>query len=69
MLPADLAHSTFATLLNGWVDRYLYEAGFMDNSLPFMELRQKSRINKAAVAADDDPDFFKRIRESLPGQK
>jgi len=56
-------------LINGWVDRYLFGVGFLDTSLPFGELRQKSHINKAAVAADDDPDFYKRIRESLPGQK
>ena len=54
-------------LLNGWVDRYLYAAGWLDTSLPFAELRQRSRINDAARAADNAPDFSWRIREALPG--
>jgi hypothetical protein len=53
--------------LNGWADRYLYAAGWLDTSLPFEELRERSRINDAARAADDAPDFSERIRASLPG--
>jgi hypothetical protein len=34
--------------------------------LPFDELRWRSRINDAALAADDAPDFSQRIRASLP---
>ena len=60
----DLRH-----LLNGWVDRYLYAAGWVDTSLPFEELRQRSRINDAARAADNAPDFSQRIRASLPGAR
>jgi hypothetical protein len=56
-------------LLNGWIDRYLYDAGLVDTSLPFEELRRRSRINDAARAADDAPDFSRRIRESLPGER
>ncbi|MBO0697244.1 MAG: DUF4105 domain-containing protein [Zavarzinella sp.] len=55
-------------LLNGWADRYLYDAGLVDTSLPFEELRRRSRINDAARAAGDGPDFSHRIRESLPGE-
>ena len=54
-------------LLNGLFDGYLYSAGFLDNSLPFEELRQRSRITEIAQEADGDPDFSRRIRESLPG--
>jgi hypothetical protein len=54
-------------LINGWADRYLYAAGRLDPSLPFAELRQRSRINDAARAADNAPDFSWRIRASLPG--
>ena len=54
-------------LLNGLFDGYLYSAGFLDTSLSFEELRQQSRITEAAQAADGDPDFSRRIRESLPG--
>ena len=53
-------------LLNGFVDRYLYSIGSVDTTLPFAELRRRSRINAAAQAADNAPDFSERIRESLP---
>jgi hypothetical protein len=55
-------------LLNGWSDRYLYDAGLVDTSLSFEELRRRSRINDVARAAGDGPDFSRRIRESLPGE-
>ena len=57
-------------LINGWVDRYLYEAGYLDTSMPFEELRKKSLINQSAKGTDNDisaRDFSRRIRESLPG--
>src|SRR6516164_6030063 len=53
-------------LLNGFIDRYIYGAGLVDNTLPLDELRRRSRINDAALAADDAPDFSQRIRASLP---
>jgi hypothetical protein len=53
-------------LLNGLVDGYLYYSGRIDTTLPFEELRQRSQINEAAQAADDAPDFSRRIRASLP---
>jgi hypothetical protein len=56
----------FRYILNGLVDRYLYCKGFFDTMLPFRELRRRSRINDAAQAADDSPDFSQRIRSSLP---
>ena len=56
-------------LLNGFSDRYLYSNGFMDTTLPFRELRQRSLINDAAQAAGDSPDFSQLIRASLPAPK
>ena len=53
-------------LLNGYVDRYLYRAGLVDTTLPFDELRRRSHINDAARAADNAPDFSRRIRAYLP---
>jgi len=53
-------------LLNGFIDRYLYRAGLVDRTLPFEELRGRSRINDVALAADNIPDFSRRIRASLP---
>ena len=60
----DLRH-----LLNGWIDRYLYEKGLVDTSIPFDKLRQASRINDAAMAAEGAADFSARIRESLPDSR
>lgn len=53
-------------LLNGWVDRYLYDAGWVDTSMPFEELRQRSRITDVAKAAEHAPDFSERIRAAIP---
>jgi len=53
-------------LLNGLIDSYLYHSGRVDTTLPFDELRRRSRINEAAQAADGAPDFSQRIRASLP---
>ncbi|MBO0718317.1 MAG: DUF4105 domain-containing protein, partial [Rhizobiales bacterium] len=53
-------------LLNGLIDSYLYHSGRIDTTLPFDELRRRSRINEAAQAADNAPDFSERIRASLP---
>jgi len=53
-------------LVNGLIDSYLYHSGRVDTTLPFDELRRRSRINEAAQAADDAPDFSERIRASLP---
>ncbi len=53
-------------LLNGLIDSYIYYSGRVNTSLPFDELRRRSRINAAAQAADGAPDFPERIRASLP---
>jgi hypothetical protein len=55
-------------LLNGLIDSYLYRSGRLDTSLPFDELRRRSRINEATEAAGGapEPDFSQRIRVSLP---
>ena len=56
----------FRHLLNGLIDRYLYAAGVVDTSLPFDELRRRSRITQTAQRAGDGPDFPARIRDGLP---
>jgi hypothetical protein len=53
-------------LFNGLFDSYLYYSGRVDTTLPFDELRRRSRINEAAQAADGAVDFSQRIRASLP---
>ena len=52
--------------LNGWFDSYLYYKGWLNTSIPFEELRNRSQINQAAQAADKSPDFSQLIRASLP---
>ncbi len=53
-------------LLNGFFDGYLFSIGLLDTSLPFHELRERSRITSAAKAAENAPDFSTRIRAGLP---
>lgn len=59
----------FRHYLNGWIDGYLYSAGWLNNTLPWEELRQHSNINQKAQAADDSPDFSQRIRAGLPPER
>jgi hypothetical protein len=54
-------------LVNGYLDERLYETKVVDQSLPFPELKARSRINERARAADAAPDFSQRIRVGLPG--
>lgn len=56
----------FRHFLNGWIDSYLYEHGWLNNSLPFAELRRRSQINNAAQTADQSPYFSALIRAALP---
>ena len=52
-------------LLNGLIDQVLYAEGLVDTSLPFAELRERSRINDEALSAGD-VDFSTAIRTGLP---
>ena len=54
-------------LVNGYGDQMLYENGAFDPSLPFAELKKVAHINPRAKAADQDPDFSKKIRIGVPG--
>jgi len=63
--PGSLPFS-WKVLLSGYTPAYVYEAGRMDQSLPFEELKRRSLVNAAAQAADQAPDFSRRIRAALP---
>lgn len=52
-------------LLNGLIDQVLYAEGLVDTTLPFPELRERSRINDEALSADD-AGFSAAIRRGLP---
>ena len=54
-------------LLSGYLPQLVHERGRLDRSLPFPELRRRSRVNAAAVSAGlAAPDFSARIRDGLP---
>jgi Domain of unknown function (DUF4105) len=52
-------------IVNGRLDELLYEHGMIDTTHPFAEVRQLSKIDARAQAADQDPAFSARIREGL----
>jgi len=54
-------------LASGYADEMAYDLGVLDQSLPFEELRRRSRVNARAVAAGRDPGFSGLIRRGLPG--
>ena len=55
-------------LVNGKADEMLYERKRIATAgLSFADLRRRGRINELARAANDDPEFSKRIREGVPG--
>ena len=56
-------------LASGYVPSYLYDVGRLEKSLSFAELQQRSHINARAQAADQAPDFSRRIRAGLPGME
>jgi len=53
-------------ILNGLIDRYFYNTGLVNTSLPFDELRRRSNITEASRAAGNGDDFPQRIRANLP---
>jgi hypothetical protein len=63
--PGSLPFS-WKVLLSGYTPAYVYESRRMDQSLPFEELKRRSLVNTAAQAADQAPDFSRRIRAGLP---
>ena len=55
-------------LLNGKGDELMFERHTIATAgLPFAELKQRALINPAAQAANDAPDFSRRIRKDRPG--
>ena len=60
---------SWKVLLSGYTPQYAYELGRLDTTLPFAELRRRSRVNERAEAADQAPDFSRRIRDGLPGMR
>jgi len=57
---------SWKVLLSGYTPAYVYESGQMDRSLPFDELQRRSLVNAAGQAADQAPDYSRRIHAGLP---
>jgi hypothetical protein len=55
-------------LLNGRLDEHLYAIGAVRGDPPLAELRARGHVNDRARAAEQDPDFSRRIREGLPAR-
>ena len=53
-------------LMNGFAPELAYANRLHATDLPFDEWKRRSSIDEAAVAADRDPSFSRRIREGLP---
>jgi hypothetical protein len=56
-------------IASGHADAMAYDLGVVDRSLPFPELRRRSRINDRSRAAGAGPDYSEIIRRGLPGFK
>ncbi len=63
--PGRIPYS-WKVLLSGYAPEYAYDRGRLDRSLPFEELKRRAHINAVAQAADQAPDFSRRIRAGLP---
>lgn len=63
-LPLD-----YRLLLSGYLPEYVADQGALSDTAPFAELKARSLINPAALAADQQPDgdFSRLIREGIPG--
>ena len=61
----NVGHLPFSwkILASGYVPQYMYEAGRLDNSVPFAELQKRALVNPRAHGADKAQDFARRIRE------
>jgi membrane protein implicated in regulation of membrane protease activity len=64
VVPGHLPYS-WRILVSGYVPELLYDKGRLDTSLPFAELKRRSRINELARAADRAEDFSRRIRAPI----
>jgi hypothetical protein len=63
--PGHIPYS-WRILFSGYAPEYVYEQGRLDRRLPFEELKRRVHINATAQAADQAPDFSRRIRIGLP---
>lgn len=56
---------TKKVLMNGYLPEHAFERGTLASDLPFEEYKRSCNISAAGLAADEDPDFSRRIRAHL----
>ena len=61
--------SSWKILASGLFAEYAYELGYLDDSIPFRELKQRAHVNARANAAGTADDFSAQIRAGLPVPK
>jgi hypothetical protein len=66
-LPAGISRFDPRVLLSGEADEMLYERGLLAGNLPFVQLREQSRINPTARSAGNSRDFSQLIRAGRAG--
>jgi len=59
--PSRVPYS-IGVLLPGLADRYAYDLGILDRSVPFEDLKRAAKVNDLAELHYDDPDFSNKIR-------
>jgi hypothetical protein len=66
--PSERIPWDWRLLLNGKADELMFERNTIaTGGLPFTELKQRALIDDAAKAANEAPDFSRRIRDGRPG--
>jgi len=63
---ADRTPWDWRLLANGHGDELLYERGLIGTNLPLPVLKERSRVNARAKAADKATDFSRLIRQGIP---
>ncbi|TWT34244.1 Lnb N-terminal periplasmic domain-containing protein [Blastopirellula retiformator] len=61
-LAPERVRYNYKVLFTGYSDEYAYELGLLDQTVPFEELKRRSRINELAEKYEYDPDFSAKIR-------
>lgn len=55
----------YSLMLTGYSDEYLYKLGFIENSLPFEELEQKTYITDTVKEIHSSENFSQELRQRL----
>jgi hypothetical protein len=65
----DVIPRSWKVLASGLFPEYLYELGYLDESVPFRELKQRVHVNARAQSAGVADDFSAQIRAGMSDPK